>query len=184
MPSSRSALRPTTLALRARSVRSASVNRTRLSFSHPLNIEFSAWRYSMTISCCRCTQPLNIISRNASAGGVEPMREVYRELRLSFRTLRGRHPRRSQHRRRILPGEQGHGVRRFRCPHRRASGRTDLEELRQLLEQRRRHPDRIPAIRSTASRCEALTFGKPSKLKDGIETALGALRGPIGARQS
>ena len=38
----------------------------------------------MTISWRRCTQPENVISRNASSGGTEPMPEVYRTRSFEF----------------------------------------------------------------------------------------------------
>jgi hypothetical protein len=82
------AFRPTALAFRARSARSASLNRMRLPRRRSFSSRFSACRYSMTISCCRWTQPDTTINRNVRSGGMEPMPKVYRRCRSNIWTLR------------------------------------------------------------------------------------------------
>src|SRR4030095_8918522 len=85
------AFRPTALAFRARSARSALLNLMRLPRRRSFSNRFSACRYSMTISCCRWIQPDTTINKNVSSGGTEPMPKVYRSCRPSIWTARGRH---------------------------------------------------------------------------------------------
>ena len=84
------AFRPTALAFRARSARAASVNRMRLPRRRSVSNRFSACRYSMTISCCRWTQPDTTINKKVSSGGTEPMPKVYRSRRPNIWTARPR----------------------------------------------------------------------------------------------